>query len=164
MASIEDTSIHDGLKHYQDYRYYSSSEACCRLFYFPLNDRSPAIKSLRFHSENEELINFDPRTIGLEVGHRITHLTAWFEANRRSDRDLDHRTILFSFLPKYYTLNDKFKLQKKIKQKQIFPTLGRIHTIHPLIGQTFQLTIVLYHVLGATGSKYFKTIIHITKQ
>lgn len=157
MASTDADGMNDEIKTYQDYIYYSSTEATWRLFVFCLSDISPGVILPIIHLENEERIYFNANTVSSCLVHTRTHLTAWFDSNRRTGSDLQRRTILFPYLPKFYTWDDKNKACKKTKNKMRFTTLGRIHTIHPLCEDTCYLRIILHHVPGATGYKYLRT-------
>ncbi|KAK2997552.1 hypothetical protein RJ639_024841 [Escallonia herrerae] len=80
----------DEVKHYQDCRYISASEACWRIFEFPIHFREPTVQRLSFHLENEQPITFEESESLDGVMDRIdpkgTMFMQWMETNKRDRR------------------------------------------------------------------------------
>ena len=72
-------------KEYLDARYVAASEACWRIFGFPMHHNQPYVIRLQLHLPNEQYVHYNPETETAEqVLHRegihITTLTAFFDA------------------------------------------------------------------------------------
>ena len=76
----------DEIKQYLDCRYISPSEACWRLFSFPIHGRSPAVERLFFHLEGDNSVYYTDYELIDEVLDKPTvkesMFTAWMEANK----------------------------------------------------------------------------------
>lgn len=76
----------DEIKHYLDCRYVSPSEACIRLFSFPIHCRFPAIERLYFHLEGDNCVNYTNYEMINDVldkpSVKESMLTSWMEANK----------------------------------------------------------------------------------
>jgi hypothetical protein len=53
------TELHNEIKHYLDCRYIAPCEACWRIFWFKIHDRSHAVERLYFHLPEEHSVYFN---------------------------------------------------------------------------------------------------------
>ncbi|XP_058779305.1 uncharacterized protein LOC131653232 [Vicia villosa] len=76
----------DEIKQYLDCRYVSLSEACWRIFSFPIHGRSPAVERLYFHLEGDNSVYYTDYELIDEVlekpSVKESMFTAWMEANK----------------------------------------------------------------------------------
>lgn len=100
----------DEVKSFLDARYVSASEACWRLFSFPMHGESPSHQRLAIHLENEQQVFFEagdsPESVVLREPKETT-LTAWLKYNRdaHSIGDTLSKTILYPDFCEYYTFH-----------------------------------------------------------
>ncbi|XP_071723351.1 uncharacterized protein [Rutidosis leptorrhynchoides] len=77
----------DEIQAYLDCRYLSAYEAFWRIFEFPIHERNPAIQRLIMHLPGKNNVtvrdNQPLSTIVNNPRSKITHLTAWMEANAK---------------------------------------------------------------------------------
>jgi hypothetical protein len=77
----------DEIKQYLDCRYISLSEACWRIFGFPIHGRKPAVERLFFHFLGQQSVYFtDSERINdvlLKPSVTESMFTLWFEANKK---------------------------------------------------------------------------------
>ena len=68
---------------YQDLRSIGESEACWRLFNFPMSSRSPPVIALPVHLEEGQFVYFGQGQVRQVAAGPPpkTHLTAWFQYN-----------------------------------------------------------------------------------
>ena len=136
----------DEIAEYEDMRSVGSSEACWHIFGFPIHDRFPSVLPLRVHLPEEQQIVFDQDSeMEALENQRETELTAFFDFNREALA----QGYAPGELPKYVEMPKKYryeKLKKKwIPRKQKGDTvIGRVHSIHPVAGETFYLRILLH--------------------
>ncbi|XP_058726511.1 uncharacterized protein LOC131597868 [Vicia villosa] len=76
----------DEIKQYLDCRYVSPSEACWRIFSFPIHGRSPAVERLYFHLEGDNSVYYTDYELIDEVlekpSVKESMFIAWMEANK----------------------------------------------------------------------------------
>lgn len=113
--TLRDTSTPDvdEIDEYVSARYVSTSEACWRIFHFPLHEQYPRSTRLQFHLENAQNVYFKDNQLLSDVLQKntTTQLTAYFDLNRQSQ---EAANILFHDMPKYYSWCDKkWKKRKK---------------------------------------------------
>ena len=131
---------YDEVEHFQNYRSIGASEACWRLLQFEITDRHPAVTTLRIHLPGEEYVVFEEGTEEAAASKplKATELTAFFSYNTTNP---ETSTTYVDF-PTKYVFNGK---QWKPRQRNFQGVIGRIHTVHPLSGDTFYLRILLHH-------------------
>ena len=154
----------DEVAAYQDLRSIDSSEACWRLFDFPMSDRSPAVEPLQIHLENFQMVYFaegQERQAGAVAPRKP--LTAWMEYNRESAaEDPACLQLLYGDFPRQYTWkNDRKVWQKRCRRQE---TIGRVVSVSPRHGEVFYLRILLHHVPGATCFADLRTVDGVVRQ
>ena len=76
----------DGIRHYQDARYVSASEAPWRLISFPIVEHESSVEQLEIHLKSDRTVYYkegeheNAKTLGKE---KSTRLTAYFAANQK---------------------------------------------------------------------------------
>ncbi|XP_058726734.1 uncharacterized protein LOC131598120 [Vicia villosa] len=94
----------DEIKQYLDCRYVSPSEACWRIFSFPIHGRSPAVERLYFHLEGDNCVYYTDYELIDEVlekpSVKESMFTAWMEANKTypEAKDLTYSKFLTRFV------------------------------------------------------------------
>ncbi|XP_014679563.1 PREDICTED: uncharacterized protein LOC106819444, partial [Priapulus caudatus] len=112
---VEDIT-HDEIKRYEVGRYISASEACWRIFDFPVQKKYPAVEQLSIHLEDEQQIVFSEEGEVqhlLDSGPPTTTLTAFFQAMQQHP---DKNDVLYPDVYKYFTWEQKtrtFKWRKR---------------------------------------------------
>lgn len=130
----------DEVRDYQDMRSLGSSEACWRLFRFPLSDRHPAVYSMRVHLEDRQTVFYEEgqEREAAERDH-TTELLGFFQYNLKHPGT----AVTYCDFPERFTWHTG---QKEWKPRQgAFDTIGRLLTIHPLAGEVYYLRILLNH-------------------
>jgi ATP-dependent DNA helicase PIF1 len=97
---------------------------------------------------------------------RQTELTAFFKVNAEEKMDKEAKGEEFDpghmptyvDMPKHYTYNRRD--HKWMRRKGAFGTIGRVHTINPLAGDTFYLRMLLHqdHCKGKESYKALQTL------
>ena len=90
------------ISEYQDLRSIGASEACWRLFDFPISSLSPPVISFPVHLEDGQLVYFgqsQARQVA-EGPPPKTQLTAWFQYNREHPNDTQH--YLYCDIPEHF--------------------------------------------------------------
>ena len=146
----------DEIQKYENFRYIGSSEACWRLFEFPIQQRNPAVECLPIHLPGEHHVIFDPKNPELALQRaETTKLTAYFRTN---DEVPEARSILYCDFPQHFTWQ-KNRWQRRVRKTRGTPeTIGRIYSVHPSQGETFYLRLLLHHQTGATSFETLRTI------
>ena len=164
MVASEVAGQRDEITEYEDLRSVGSSEAAWHLLAFPISKRHPAVAALRIHTEEQQQIVFDEGTeeAAMEI-QRETELTAFFKLNEKL---LNSANVQVNELPTYVDMPKKFTFNKV--RKEWLPrksntedvTIGRIHSVNPLAGETFYLRILLHmdHCKGKTSFKDMLTL------
>ena len=112
----------DEIKNFLDARYVSASEACWRLFSFPMHKEFPSCQRLDIHLENERLIYFDEDDNPHEVLSR--EIYTFHKSNR----------------PRVW----------KKRAGGFRGTIDCIHAVSPKDIEKFHLRMLLYKIKGAT--------------
>ena len=128
-----------GYNEVEDYRNYCSigaSEACWRLLQFDITELYPAVTALRIHLPEQQYVIFEEGTESEVAAHppKQTELTAFFDYNRTHPGTV---TKYVDF-PREFVFNGTLW---KPRQRNKGGMIGRIHTIHPVSGDTFSLCI-----------------------
>lgn len=121
-------------------RYPSSSEACWRIFKFPIHYRKPVVTKLVFHLENEQQVCFrDNESLPVVMG-RInpegTMFVQWSEVNKH---DTIARELTFVEFPEKYLWDGTQQIWKCRKNK--ICVVGRLIYVHPTAGMFDNLVI-----------------------
>jgi hypothetical protein len=152
----------DEIKSFLDSRYVSASEACWRIFSFPMHKEYPPHQRLAIHLENEQIVYFDGSDTPEAVTGRPppeTTLTAWFRYNKNAiyNGDNDAQNILYpDFCEKYTFVKDADP--KHWKRRQNGECVGRIYAVSPQEIEKYHLRILLYKVRGATCFEDVRTV------
>jgi hypothetical protein len=81
----------------------------------------------------------------------------WFHYNRT--RDPSEPSELYPNFPEKYVWNKSSKVWTRRKKKQTLPTIGRVHNVHPLMGELYYLRLLHNsHSLGACSFSDLKTL------
>ncbi|XP_058726418.1 uncharacterized protein LOC131597759 [Vicia villosa] len=131
----------DEIKQYLDCRYVSPSEACWRIFSFPIHGRSPAVERLYFHLEGDNCVYYTDYELIDEVlekpSVKESMFTAWMEANKTSSqaKDLTYSKFLTRFV-----YDKRYRRWRPCKRGN---TIGRIIWVPPSTGELFYLRMML---------------------
>lgn len=152
----------DEIKSFLDSRYVSASEACWRIFSFPMHKEYPPHQRLAIHLKDEQRVYFngadDPETV---IGRPPpeTTLTAWFNYNKHasSNGDLDAQYMLYpDFCEKYTFIKNAEPRHWKRRQNGL--CVGRIYSVSPQEVEKYHLRLLLYKVPGATCFEDIRTV------
>ena len=149
----------DEIKHYIDCRYVSPSEACWRIYSFPIHGRKPAVERLFFHCEGDNSIYYkDYEKINdalLKPSVAESMFTAWFEANKKypEARELTYRRFVSMFV--------YVKKKREWKPREKGYTIGRLMWVPPCTGELYYLRIMLTHVKGPLSYNNIKIVKNI---
>jgi hypothetical protein len=139
----------DEVKEYIDCRYVSPSEACWRIFSFPIHGRKPAVERLYYHLEGENSIYFqDYENIDdvlLKPSVTESMFTSWLEANRKypQARDLTYGQFISKFV--YH------KKKREWKPRKRGYTIGRLIWVPPSTGELYFFRMMLTVIKGPTS-------------
>ena len=139
---------------YEDVRYIGSSEACWRLFAFPMHYSSHTVYRLAVHLPGQQSVYFDD-DLNIEQIERFaeTTLTAWFRANQLYPQG---RELTYVEYPEYFTY-DKVNRTWKPRQKSC-KVIGRMYSATPRQGERYYLRMLLLRVAGATCYEDLRTL------
>lgn len=103
---------YDEINRFQEARYISASEACWRIFNFPLHSQDPQTERLPVHLENLQNVTFKEGVLvtNLVELNADTQLTQFFKLNSTLP---DARDICYWEMPQYYSWNVSKKTWKK---------------------------------------------------
>ena len=141
----------DEIKEYQDLRCVGSSEASWHIMGFEIAERYPSVQALRVHLKEQQQVTFDENTEEEALERcKDTELTAFFSYNESVPAE-DRPT-----LPKYVDMPkshvyDKSKKEWRIRQRG--EVIGRVHIVHPVAGDAYNLRMLLHddHCRGKTS-------------
>ncbi|XP_064215709.1 uncharacterized protein LOC107398926 [Tribolium castaneum] len=146
----------DEIKHYQDYRYVSSTESAWRLLQFPLSDRSHSVIVLPVHLPHHQEVMFeegeDIQRIE-ELSTKPSKLMAWFQLNHDNP---EARIYKYTDIPEYYTWHGKTSTWAKRRQKS--KTIGTIAEVGVQEGERYYLRLLLRVSPGVTSFDELKTV------
>jgi hypothetical protein len=146
------------IEDYIDFRCIGACEACWRIFDFELADRAPAVMALPVHLENGQRVYFRPGQEQQAVMQAppATELTAFFDYNARHADDQVHH--LYCDFPRHFTFDKREKMwNPRVRSQGGFPTVGRVHAVHPNAGDIFYLRLLL-HNEHAKGKRSFSEL------
>ena len=147
----------DEINNYLSCRYVSATEACWRLFEFPIHHREPFVQCLYFHLENEQEVRFRDAETLLEVVRRVypdgTMFIQWLINNMCDELGRDLTFI------KYPT---KFRWDASAKRwfcrKQNIDVVGHMVYAHPASGERFYMHMLLNIVTGPQSFDDIRTV------
>ena len=146
-TQVDAPGLRNEIDEYTDLRSFGSTEAAYLLFSFPIVQCIPSVIALRVHLKDMQHVTFSEDNAGQALeSQRKTELTEFFAFNTEQLAS----GISKMSLPKYvdmlddHTYNLKSKKWCKRKQKQSYPTVGRVNSIHPLAGDVFYLRMLLH--------------------
>jgi hypothetical protein len=138
----------DEVKEYIDCRYVSPSEACWRIFSFPIHGRKPAVERLFYHLEGQNSVYFQDYEnldeVLLKPSVTESMFTSWFEANKiyPQGRDLTYGQFVSKFVYR--------KKERKWKPRKRGYTIGRLIWVPPSTGELYFFRMMLTVIQGAT--------------
>jgi hypothetical protein len=151
--------VRDEIKQFVDARYVCPPEAMWHILGFKIHHEYPKHIRLQVHLEDEQLIYFknsaDPTTIQQRPA-RSTTLTSWFTYNRESN-DETSRSLLYPDFPRKYTFDNNHRVWRP-RRRDIDSTLGRMHYVPILKGETYYLRMLLNKIPGATCYEDMRTV------
>lgn len=125
--------------------------------------------ALPVHLENGQRVYFQsgeaPRV--LASGPPATQLTAWFQHNKDHADVPVEQQLLYSEFPAHYTFDGKTKTWNQRKRSQgEFPTVGRVHSVHPSVGDLFYLRTLLHrpHARGKKSFADLRTVMNVEQE
>jgi hypothetical protein len=146
----------DEVKEYIDCRYVSPSEACWRIFSFPIHGRKPAVERLYYHLEGEHSVYFqDYETIDevlLKPSVTESMFMAWLEANKKYTQA---RTLTYGQFVSKFVYNRK---KKEWKPRKRGCTIGRLIWVPPSTGELYYFRMMLTVIKGPTTYDDIKKI------
>nr|AAK54292.1 putative helicase [Oryza sativa Japonica Group] len=157
-AVVEETDEknNDEIKRYLGCKYTTATEACWRIFKFPLHYQEPPVERLSFHEENEQHVIFPDSTDLQEIVRRprsgVTMFTEWMETNKRHE---DARELTYSEFPTKWTWD---KNVKKWVRRKGGMKIGRIYNAHPASGERYYLRVILNTAKGCTTFEDIRTV------
>ncbi len=134
----------------------SSTEACWRLFQFPMHEQSHSIYRLSVHLPNEQTVYFNNDNPGaaLDRADRTsTTLNAWFELNKINN---NAREFLYIDIPYHFTWVPSGTYWKP-RERGSHKIISRIYNVSPNNQELFFLRTLLFHVRGAKSFDEIKT-------
>ena len=147
-AEIEgDQGGRDEIENYKDMRCVGSSEAAYKLFSFPIASQHPAVKELRVHLKDGQMVVFEEDQLEQGLARsRKTELTAFFELNQalQATNTRKEEMPMYIDVPEKYTWDQKRKMWKK-RVRDIGSTIGRVHSVPHTAGDVFYLRMLLNH-------------------
>ena len=162
-------------------RYIGPSEACWRLFDFPIHERYPPVQTLHVHTSDDRQIVFTPENARQRAEDPPdTTLTAFFKLcatyysnDNAQFTDIDRQfvaNLLYSEVPQYFTWNSgKHQWMKRKKGAEIrhngattsflqTQMIGRIYTVHPKQEERFFVRLLLNTVKGPKSFTDLRTV------
>lgn len=138
----------DEIKQYLDCRYVSPSEACWRLFSFPIHGRSPAVERLYFHLEGDNSVYYTDYELIDEVLNKPSvkesMFTAWMEANKIY---FEAQNLTYSQFLTKFVYDRRYRRWRPRKRGH---TIGRLIWVPPSTGELYYLRMMLTVVKGPT--------------
>jgi hypothetical protein len=145
----------DEINDFVNGRYIGSSEACWRMFEYPLQGHKPTVVRLAVHLDGQQYVVYQVGAPQAAMDRQSqTTLTAWFEANETYP---EARQLLYPDFPKRFVW-EKTTKRWNLRQRNIGETIGRMYTAHPSSGEKFYLRMLLSHVAGARSFVDLRTL------
>ncbi|MCO5567881.1 hypothetical protein L7F22_021577 [Adiantum nelumboides] len=131
----------DEIDIYLDGRYVSASEACWRIFEFPLNSDAPDVQRLSVHVPSGQMVTFQDHDRLGDVLQRDTlektTSTEWFVCNVENPEAND--TLYIDF-PQKWVWNSS---SKKWTKRRRGDTIGRMYFVQPSAGERYYVRLLL---------------------
>lgn len=132
-------------------RYISSNEAVWRILGFPIHERFPAVVHLSVHLENGQRVYFNESNAFQRISnpHKTT-LTSFFQL---CQNDSFARTLLYSEVPQYYTLNKSKVFERRKLTLEVDTPIMLLRNINPPIlcnGTRLRVKKLLPNIIEAT--------------
>jgi hypothetical protein len=138
----------DEIKQYLDCRYVSPSEACWRIFSYPIHGRSPSVERLYFHLEGENPVYYTDYDFIDNVLEKPTvkesMFTAWMESNKKYE---DAKSLTYTAFLSKFVYDKRYRLWRPQKRGR---TIGRLIWVPPSSGELYYLRMMLTVVKGPT--------------
>ncbi len=133
---------------YRNGRWVGSCEAGWRLLKYDLHTSYPPVVPLSVHPENNQTVQFAEANTREEMEEALrlnqnTHLTEWFETNRREKQYSRRHNNKYQYDPpapqiNYHDFPKYYKWEKKrwvrLSKKKARSAVGRMHSVHPTEG------------------------------
>ena len=162
---VNNDSTNDEIKNFVNARYVGSTEACWRIFEFPLHQRHPCVVQLAVHLENGQRVYFNEQNAVERATNEppSTTLTQFFKL---CDKDNFAKSLLYPDLPRFYTWNtssktwNRRKRGNKVEGEDVYEAeaIGRVYTVSPRQGECFYIRLLLHNVRGPTSFDALKTV------
>jgi hypothetical protein len=156
VEETDQTKNNDEIKMYLRCRYITATEACWRIFRFPLQYQEPSVERLLFHQENKQQVVFPDSTNLDEIIQRprsgVTMFTEWMETNKEHE---DARELTYLEFPTKWTWYEK---QKKWNRRRGGKKIGRIYNAHPASGERYYLRVLLNTARGCMTFEDIRTV------
>ncbi|CAF1074549.1 unnamed protein product, partial [Brachionus calyciflorus] len=146
----------DECSEFKDLRFVSVSEACWRIFHFPLHHHSPSVLRLAVRLKGQQNVVFDPEKElypQLKKNERTT-LTEWFNFNSKSDLG---KNLKYTEFVNLCTLDKAKKIWKLRVQKTKTP-IGRMYFASPTDAERYCLRLILNVKKGAKSYEDLRTV------
>ena len=117
---------YDEISRFQEARYISASEACWRIFNFPLLDQTPQTECLPVHLDNQQNVTFKDGVLVTNVVdlNSDTQLTDYLKLY---STHADVKNLFYWQIPQYYSWRAAKKSGKNIKSNHNSPKLYTIN-------------------------------------
>ena len=136
------------IKEYLDCRYICEQDACWRIFGYDIHRHYPAVERMPVHLPNDNFITYSAKAQMdklLSVQFlRKTMLTEWFIANQIHP---EARDLTYLQFPSKWKWDSRTRSWEKRRENR--PKIGRLHYVHPSVGERYYLRILLHAVKGA---------------
>jgi hypothetical protein len=146
----------DEIKQYLDCRYISPSEACWRIFGFPIHGRRPAVKRMFFHLIGENSVYYTDQQQVEDVLEKASvtesMFTSWLEANAKYS---EARQLTYGeFVTKFVYVKKK---RCWTPRKRGY-TIGRLIWVPPCTGELYYLRMMLTVLKGPISYEDIKKV------
>ncbi|MCO5559223.1 hypothetical protein L7F22_012818 [Adiantum nelumboides] len=146
----------DEIDMYLDGRYVSASEACWRIFDFPLHSDAPDVQRLSVHVPSGQMVTFQDHDRLGDVLQRDTlektTLTEWFACNVENPEAND--TLYIDFPQKWVWKSSS----KKWTKRRRGDTIGRMYFVQPSAGERYYVRLLLTICKGCKSFKDLQTV------
>lgn len=155
-----DTRTASEIKEYLDCRYICEQDACWKIFGYDIHRHHPAIERMPVHLPNENFITFSAKArmdklVSAEFLKK-TMLTKWFVCNQMHPAGRD---LTYAQFPSKWKWDQKER--KWQERKQQHGKIGRLHYVHPSVGERYYLRMLLLPVKGATSYEHLRYHNHV---
>lgn len=158
--SVVEGEERNEIEEYRNLRSVGSSEAAWHTFGFHISRNYPAVKPLRIHLENQQMVVFDEGSEEAAAeSPRDTELMAFFDYNKKQKEAGSSEDFL-----RYVDFPEEFIYEQKTKswrpRVRETETIGRVHSVSPASGDVFYLRMLLHndHCRGKTSFLDLRTM------